>query len=111
GKMDAPSGTTRELAYKLSKVRRPEIQIPIEKTYGLKESRGASLEGMQVHSLRLPGFLASIEIVFGLSGERLSIRHDSINAAEPYVGGTLLAVRKVISLKGLVRGLDNLLDF
>jgi 4-hydroxy-tetrahydrodipicolinate reductase len=47
--------------------------------------------------------------LFGVPGERLSIRHDAGTSAEPYVGGTLLAARRVVALKGLVRGLDNLL--
>ena len=62
-----------------------------------------------VHLLRLPGFVVSTEIVFGLADERLVIRHDAGGTPGPYVGGTLLAVRKVPELVGLTRGLDNLL--
>jgi len=51
----------------------------------------------------------AVETLFGVPGERLSIRHDAGTSAEPYVGGTLLAARRVVALKGLVRGLDNLL--
>src|SRR5437588_134337 len=61
------------------------------------------------HSLRLPGYIIAFETIFGLPGERLSIRHDAGSSAEPYVAGTLLAVRKVMEVRGLVRGLDQLL--
>jgi 4-hydroxy-tetrahydrodipicolinate reductase len=60
--------------------------------------------------VRLPGFVSSIEVLFGLPHERLSIRHDSGSGAEPYVAGTLLAVRKVGTFTGLRRGLDSVLE-
>ena len=75
---------------------------------GDPNSRGAKLKGTQVHSIRVPGFYSSSEAVFGLPGERISIRHDSISYA-PYVEGTLLAVKKVNTMKGLVRGMGQLL--
>ncbi len=109
-KPDAPSGTARELAGRLSRVRRPEIAVPIEKTLGSPEARGASLSGTPVHSVRLPGFVSSIEVVFGLPDERLSIRHDSGSGAEPYIAGTLLAIRRVGSFTGLKRGLDSVME-
>ena len=65
--------------------------------------------GTQVHSLRLPSFTVSTEAAFALPDERLSIRHDAGSSAEPYVAGTLLAVRAVPTVQGLVRGLDTLL--
>lgn len=109
-KIDAPSGTSRELAYRLSQVRQPVLGQPIAQTVGSPESRGATIEGSQVHSLRLPGYLSSAEVVFGLPGERLSIRHDATDGAAPYVTGTLLAIRRVQSMIGLSRGLDALMD-
>ena len=63
----------------------------------------------RVHSVRLPSFVLSAEVIFGMAGERPTIRHDAGTSAEPYVGGTLLAARRVVTMKGLVRGLDNLL--
>jgi len=89
-KPDAPSGTTRELAFRLSKIRKPYIEHPIDETIGDKSSRGATVNEMQIHSVRLPGFVSSFEIIFGLANERLMMRHDSGNGAEPYVQGTLL---------------------
>jgi 4-hydroxy-tetrahydrodipicolinate reductase len=62
-----------------------------------------------VHSLRLPSFVVSTEVVFGLPDERLSIRHDAGGSAAPYVAGTLLAARAVTGRIGLTRGLDTLL--
>lgn len=109
GKPDAPSGTTLELAEELGKIASSQLQIPIEETHGFKETRGATIGGTQVHSLRLPGYVIGFETIFGLPDERLTIRHDAGAGAEPYVGGTLLAAKKVMELKGLVRGMDRLL--
>lgn len=110
GKVDAPSGTARELAARLAKVNRPQPTIPIEKTVGPREARGATLSGSQVHSLRLPGYVISAEIIFGMTDQKLSIRHDSGNSARPYVDGALIAIRKVSTLVGVHRGLDAVLD-
>jgi 4-hydroxy-tetrahydrodipicolinate reductase len=111
GKIDAPSGTTRELANRLGKIRRPELTVPIDQTQGPKESRGATLAGMQVHSIRLPGFVVSNEVIFGVYDQRLSIRYDAGSSPEPYVEGALLAIRRVRSISGLKRGLDSVMEF
>jgi 4-hydroxy-tetrahydrodipicolinate reductase len=109
-KVDAPSGVTRELAFRLAEIRKPETIYPIEQTVGLKESRGARLNGSQIHSIRLPGYVIGVEVIFGEEDERLTIRHDAGTGAAPYLQGTLLAIRKVKDHVGLVRGLDNILD-
>jgi 4-hydroxy-tetrahydrodipicolinate reductase len=108
-KVDAPSGTTRELAEALGEVGQNKVAIPVEHTHGQREARGATISGTQVHSIRLPGYVLAFEAVFGLPNERLTIRHDAGAGAEPYVNGTLLAVRRVMKTVGLVRGLDRLL--
>jgi 4-hydroxy-tetrahydrodipicolinate reductase len=108
-KPDAPSGTTRELAEALGEVARNEPAVPVERTHGSPEARGATISGTQVHSVRLPGIVLAFEAIFGLPNERLTIRHDAGKGAEPYVNGTLLAVRRVPQVVGLVRGLDRLL--
>ena len=108
-KRDAPSGTARELAFRLSEVGKPEVTHPVEQTIGERASRGLTLNGMQVHSLRLPGYVIAVEAIFGARDERLTIRHDAGSSAEPYVAGTLLAARRVRGHTGLVRGLDTLL--
>jgi 4-hydroxy-tetrahydrodipicolinate reductase len=108
-KPDAPSGTARELAERLGAVSPHDLAVPVGDTIGYPEARGANIGGTQVHSLRLPSFVVSTEIVFALPDERLVIRHDAGGTAAPYVGGTLLAVRAVSGHVGLVRGLDMLL--
>ena len=109
-KEDAPSGTTRELAFRLSEVRRPEVTHPVGETIGEKESRGATINGVQIHSLRLPGYVIGVEAIFGAQDERLTIRHDAGSGAEPYIQGTLLAIRKVRAYVGLIRGLDKIME-
>jgi 4-hydroxy-tetrahydrodipicolinate reductase len=106
GKPDAPSGTARELAEKLGAA---QVARAVSETAGAPEARGATIGGTQVHSLRLPSFTVSTEVVFGLPDERLSIRHDAGSSAAPYVSGTLLAARRAPATTGLVRGLDTLL--
>jgi len=108
-KPDVPSGTTQELAEELQKVRTNKLGVPIEELHGPREARGAQIASTPVHSLRLPSYVISFETIFGMPDERLTIRHDAGSGAEPYVDGTLLAIRKVMSCKGLVRGLDNLI--
>ena len=109
-KIDAPSGTARELATRLSKVRHPKPSVPVDQTVGPREARGATMSGSQVHSLRLPGYVISAEIIFGMPDQRLTIRHDSGGSARPYVDGALLAIHKVSTLVGVHRGLDSVLD-
>lgn len=110
GKPDAPSGTSREVAERLAGVRPPATQVPVERTLGSPEARGAAVAGTQVHSLRLPSFTVSTETLFAAEGERLSIRHDAGESAAPYVAGTLLAIRALPGRVGVTRGLDRLLD-
>ena len=75
----------------------------------LGEARGADVGGARVHSVRLPDFVVSTEVVFGLPDERPTIRHDAGGSPEPYVAGTLIAVRRAPALVGVTRGLDTLL--
>jgi len=108
-KPDAPSGTARELAYQLAQVAKPTWAIPVGETTGLKEARGAELNGSQMHSIRVPGYYSAVHAVFGDTGERIELRHESTSYA-PYVAGTLLAARKVSGWKGLKRGMSALLE-
>ncbi len=109
-KKDAPSGTVREMVYRLSTVRPSELTVPLEQTQGIVETRGARMNGSQVHSIRLPGFAISAEIIFAMPDQKLSIRHDSGSSAQPYIDGALLAIRKVGTFTGLRRGLDTVLE-
>jgi len=111
GKKDVPSGTARELANRLSKIREAELDVPLDQIEGPKETRGARLQGTQVHSVRLPGYVISLDAIFGMPGQKLILRHESGSSAEPYVSGALLAIRKVGSLVGLHRGLDRVMEF
>jgi 4-hydroxy-tetrahydrodipicolinate reductase len=108
-KVDVPSGTARELAERLEGVRSPAAPQPPDAVSGPLEARGATIGGAQVHSLRLPSFVVSTEVVFGRPDERLSIRHDAGGSPAPYVAGTLTAARAVAGRTGLTRGLDTLL--
>jgi 4-hydroxy-tetrahydrodipicolinate reductase len=109
-KIDAPSGTARELAFRLSEIKQPELTVPLDKMNGPRDSRGTTLNGTQVHSVRVPSFVIGVEAIFGAKQERLSLRHDAGSGADPYIQGTLLAIRKVKSVSGLVRGLDRVMD-
>ncbi len=107
-KRDVPSGTSRELAETLSKFV-PKTTVSVEDLHGPVEARGVEVGGTRIHSLRLPSFVVTTEIVFASTGERLVMRHDPGLTPEPYVDGTLLAIRKVSDSAGLRRGLDSLL--
>jgi 4-hydroxy-tetrahydrodipicolinate reductase len=111
GKPDAPSGTARELAYRLSRVRTPALSVPIAETQGPPESRGATLNGVQIHSIRLPGYVISAEVLFGVLDQRVSFRYDAGSSPDAYVEGALLAIRRVGTIVGLQRGLDSVMEF
>ena len=108
-KPDVPSGTSRELAETLAQVRAPAATAALSDLHGPVEARGAEVAGTRIHSVRLPSFVVTTEVVFGGPGERLIMRHDPGLTPAPYVSGTLLAVRKVADVAGVRRGLDSLL--
>jgi 4-hydroxy-tetrahydrodipicolinate reductase len=108
-KPDVPSGTARELAELLARERSHPPEGPAIELIGPREARGAAIAGVQVHSLRLPGLGAAVEVVFGAPGERLTIRHEEQGDPAIFVAGTLLAARRVQDFSGLARGLDSLL--
>jgi 4-hydroxy-tetrahydrodipicolinate reductase len=108
-KPDVPSGTSRELAETLARVHRPRPAVALSDLHGPAEARGADVAGTRIHSVRLPSFVVTTEIVFGGPGERLILRHDPGLTPEPYVPGTLLAIRRVAEVPGVRRGLDSLL--
>ncbi|MEV0448832.1 4-hydroxy-tetrahydrodipicolinate reductase [Streptomyces sp. NPDC050600] len=108
-KPDVPSGTARELAETLGNTRTPEQGVPLDELQGPVEARGADVAGSRVHSVRLPSFVVSTEVVFGGDGERLTLRHDAGPTPDPYTAGTLLAVRRVGEAVGVRRGLGSVL--
>jgi 4-hydroxy-tetrahydrodipicolinate reductase len=83
--------------------------VPLSQLAGPVEARGAEVQGSRIHSVRLPSFVVTTEIVFGGVGERLVMRHDPGESPDPYVDGTLFAIRKVGDVAGVRRGLDSLL--
>ncbi len=108
-KLDAPSGTAIQTAAMIAEVRKEHQQGNPDEFEKLPGARGANYEGMHIHSVRLPGYVAHQEVIFGGLGQTLTIRHDSMNR-ESFMPGVVLAAKKVRSLKGLTVGLDKLLD-
>ncbi len=110
-KVDSPSGTTRELVHRLEKIGESKLDIAPDEVLGPEGIRGSRINGTQVHAVRLPGYILSIEALFGLPDQKLTIKHEAGSSAQPYVDGALLGVRKVTELVGLHRGLAEVMDF
>lgn len=108
-KTDAPTGTARELAERMGDIKKPNIEVDPASVKGEPGLRGGTVNGVQVHSIRLPSYAATVTSTFANGNSRLTISHDASKDATIYNAGTLLAARKVMELTGLVRGLDNLL--
>lgn len=107
-KLDAPSGTAVITAQKIAEVRKAMHQGHPEEHETMAGARGADFEGMKIHSVRLPGYVASQEVIFGGQGETLHISTEPVNR-ECYMPGVALGCRKIIGQQGLVYGLDKLL--
>jgi 4-hydroxy-tetrahydrodipicolinate reductase len=110
-KADAPSGTATRTAHLIAEARR-EAGCPPQPdatATALEGARGADVEGVPVHAVRLRGLLAHQEVLFGATGETLTIRHDSLHHS-CFMPGILLGVRRVVSTPGLTVGLENFLD-
>ena len=106
-KVDAPSGTSMATVGRLLEERVEEFHGPFAET--LEGVRGGNVEGVRVHSIRLPGLLAHQEVIFGGQGQILTIRHDSTDRSS-FMPGVLMAVRAVMTRRGLTVGLEPLLD-
>lgn len=109
GKPDVPSGTSRELAERLAEIHPPTPAVHDHDVIGPAEARGANVAGTRIHSLRLPSYALSTEVVLATPDERLHVRHEAGASASPYIAGTLLAIRRVPEITGVLRGLDRLL--
>jgi len=105
-KADAPSGTALSTAKAMAQARGKPFSTPQPKK--TSDSRGGQVEGVTIHSVRLPGLMAHQEVMLGGPGQTLSIRHDTISR-ECYMPGVMLAIREVVKHKGLIYGLDTLL--
>ncbi|MBR4641476.1 MAG: 4-hydroxy-tetrahydrodipicolinate reductase [Selenomonadaceae bacterium] len=108
-KLDAPSGTAELTAKMISEVRPPHKQGHPEEVERLPHVRGAEVDGIRIHSVRLPGYVAHQEVIFGGLGQTLTIRHDS-TGRDSFMPGVVLACKKIRGLKGLTVGLDKILD-
>lgn len=108
-KADAPSGTAVGTARLIAEARKDLPPNPDATSTGLEGARGADVDGIPVHSVRLAGLIAHQEVLFGTEGETLTIRHDSLDRTS-FVPGVLLAVRRVHEHPGLTVGIEPLLD-
>lgn len=108
-KADAPSGTAMRTAYMIGAARDEVPDAPGRETEVADGARGALVDGVRVHSVRLPGLVAHQEVLFGGHGQMLSLRHDTIDRS-CFMPGVLMAVRRVGGLEGLVVGLDALME-
>ena len=108
-KADAPSGTAVRTAKLIAEARKELPPNPDATSTGLDGARGADVDGIPVHSVRLAGLVAHQEVLFGTQGETLTIRHDSIDRTS-FVPGVLLAVRRIREFPGLTVGIEPLLD-
>ena len=107
-KLDAPSGTAVTTLAKIAENRTAFKQGMADEYEKIEGARGGEYEGMRVHSVRLPGFVASQEVIFVGLGQTLTIRHDSLSR-ESFMPGIALAAKKVQGWKGLVEDLENIL--
>ncbi|MBM4404791.1 MAG: 4-hydroxy-tetrahydrodipicolinate reductase [Chloroflexi bacterium] len=107
-KIDAPSGTAKTTAEMMSRARGKPFKRNTPEKVAIQHTRDGQLDGVTIHSVRLPGTMAHQEVIFGHLGQTLSIRHDTINR-DCYVPGVLLAVKHVAANKGFLFGLDRLL--
>jgi 4-hydroxy-tetrahydrodipicolinate reductase len=108
-KADAPSGTAGRTARLIAEARKGLPPNPDATSTGLEGARGADVDGVPVHSVRLAGLVAHQEVLFGTQGETLTIRHDSLDRTS-FVPGVLLAVREIREHPGLTVGLEPFLD-
>jgi 4-hydroxy-tetrahydrodipicolinate reductase len=108
-KADAPSGTAARTARLIAEARKGLPPNPDATSTGIEGARGADVDGIPVHSVRLAGLIAHQEVLFGTQGETLTIRHDSLDRTS-FVPGVLLAVRTVGEHPGLTVGLEPFLD-
>ena len=111
GKVDAPSGTSQHTARRIAAARHSAglADMPDATSSGLEGARGAEVDGVRIHAVRVSGLVAHQEVLFGGHGETLTVRHDSLDRVS-FMPGVLLAVRAVSSRPGLTVGLENLLD-
>lgn len=107
-KLDAPSGTGLKTAFMIAEVRKERQQGHPNEQETIPGARGANLEGMRVHSVRLPGLVAHQQVLFGGEGQLLTIRHDSLNRGS-FMSGVAFCVEEVMKLEKLIYGMENII--
>ena len=108
-KIDSPSGTSLAIAKAIVEGKDGSFKSPVAHKEILSKTRGGVLDGVNIHSVRMPGKMARHEVTFGAAGQTFSMAHDTINR-ECYMPGVLIALNAVTKLKGLIVGLENILD-
>lgn len=108
GKVDAPSGTAIKTAEMISQAREKKPIRNSREFEKIPGSRGGDLNGIRIHSVRLPGFIAHQEVIFGGVGQSLTIRHDSFDRLG-FMPGVVMTVKKIVGTKGLIYGLENIM--
>ncbi|MFC0415437.1 4-hydroxy-tetrahydrodipicolinate reductase [Cytobacillus solani] len=108
-KLDAPSGTAVKTAEMIAEVREAKQQGHLNEKETIAGARGADFDGMRIHSVRLPGLIAHQQVMFGATGQTLTIRHDSYNRAS-FMSGVKLAVDTVMKIDTLIYGLENIIE-
>jgi 4-hydroxy-tetrahydrodipicolinate reductase len=109
-KVDAPSGTAMRTLEMILENRGERTAVrPDKEQFKVEGARGGNVDGVRIHSVRLPGHVAHQECIFGGLGQTLTIRHDSTDRVS-FMPGVLLACKRVRGLQGLVEGLEHLLE-
>ena len=109
GKADAPSGTALATARAMVEAHGKPFNFRATERETLAATRGGQIDGVAVHSVRLPGLLAHQEVLLGAPGQTLTIRHDAISR-ESFMPGVIMSIKEVVKHKGLIYGLDTLLN-
>lgn len=107
-KLDAPSGTALKTAEVILEAREQAPEPKVQEFERLQGCRGGDYQGIRIHSIRLPGYVAHQEVIFGGTGQTLTIRHDS-TSREAFIPGVILAIKEVQNIRGLVYGLEHIL--
>lgn len=108
-KMDAPSGTAIKTAEMIAKSRKnPMITSTVQEYEKISGARGACIDDIHIHSVRLPGLIAHQEVILGGAGQSLTIRHDSYDRSS-FMPGVILAIKRIVNSRGLIYGLENFL--
>jgi len=108
-KVDAPSGTAIKTAEMILQARGQSTRAAVAELEKVKSARGGNMDGVRLHSVRLPGLVAHQEVIFGGVGQTLTIRHDSLSRSS-FMPGVVLAIKEVMNREGVCYGLEKILS-